>query len=184
MKTRQLIHSALAVIGEGGFDGVSVRAESLGEALETLGVYTNLPPTIRHRLAQELRRQELITETKESDMITLQLSVRGIHRLQRLEISALKIATPQAWDHLWRMVMFDIPARRQESRYILTSELRRLGFVMVQKSMWLHPYPCYEVVQQVVDYANLQQFVSIAEISHLDSHSTSQMIRRYPELRG
>lgn len=183
LDTRQLVITSLKIIGAGGLMGVAAVAPNTVMAFEKLGVFdTQNPNHKRHRLLAELRRQGLIFESTDGDQMRLQLSVKGIHRLQRIEIEELTINNPRTWDKKWRMVMFDIPTRRQESRYLLTSQLRRLGFVMIQRSFWVHPHPCFEVVEKVVVYANVQQFVSVAEISRIDETTTKRLLRHYPGL--
>ena len=130
-----------------------------------------------------MRRQGLVTSQKEPNTIQLQLTVKGIHRVQRAQIESITIPAQQTWDNKWRMVLFDIPARKAESRYILTSQLKRLGFVMVQRSMWVHPFPCFPMVTQLVQYANLQPFVTMAEISRIDESSLRRLLVNYPSLK-
>lgn len=184
-KTRDYVYLALKAIGVNGLDGVILQARSAATALEQFTVIdSNTPASLRHRIMQELRRQNLITESKLDDStIKLQLTVHGVQRLQRLELDAISIDTPDKWDGMWRMVTFDIPARRQESRYIMTSQLRRLGFVLLQNSIWLHPYPCFAQVETIVKYANLAQYVSLAELRRLDLLSEKRMLRHFPELK-
>lgn len=45
------------------------------------------------------------------------------------------------WDEKWRLVVYDIQESKSRLRYRLRSELRRLGFVHVQKSVWITPFP-------------------------------------------
>lgn len=183
-KTREYVYHALKAIGANGLDGITIHATSAAVALEKLAVIDHTTPVpMRHRIMQELRRQSLITESKpDESSVKLQLTVHGIHRLQRLELDTLSIDSPDQWDGLWRMVTFDIPARRQESRYIMTSQLRRLGFTLLQNSIWVHPYPCFTQAESIVTYANLQQFVSLAEIRRLDPLSEKRLLRKYPNL--
>lgn len=182
--TTRLIGEALKAVGAGGLVGVAIIAPNTLQAFESFGIFApSTPKARRNRLLAELKRQGLILAEQNGDTIHLRLTVKGIHRLQRVEIDELEIKPQKHWDKTWRMVMFDIPARRRESRYILTSQLRRLGFVMVQQSLWVHPYPCFDIVQQVVAYANLQQFVSIAEITRLDESSTKRLLRYFPDLK-
>lgn len=184
LSTKQLINAALKVIGITGLVGISIESPSTTDALGRLGVIDEtISPEKRSRLIQELRRQELITETREGTLLRLQLTIKGAHRLQRTAIDELSIATPATWDHKWRLVMFDIPSRHQESRYLLTSQLKRLGFVLVQNSVWAHPYPCVDVIEQIVTYANLQSFVTIAEVVRLDESSSRRLLRHWPQLR-
>lgn len=177
------LHRMLAVIGAGGLMGVVVSASHALAAFEQLDAFDNKTSRLRRqRLIAELRRQDLIVETHESEGLRLQLSVKGIHRLQRMEIEQLDVATPNAWDGHWHMVVFDIPASHKNERYVFTSLLKRLGFVMIRQSTWYHPYPCSEVVDQVVRYCNLSRFVTMAEVVRLDSSTQRTLLRHYAHL--
>jgi DNA-binding transcriptional regulator PaaX len=183
-ETRQVLDRILGIIGAEGMSGITLSATqasmAIAEIIATAKLDINTPIS---RIVSEFRRQELVTFTREeSNVLRLQLTVKGIHRLQRAQLEAITVPTPQTWDGRWRMVLFDIPARRAESRYILTSQLKRLGFVMVQRSMWLHPYPCFDEVAALLQYANLQPFVSLAELSRLDTYSSKKILAHYPEL--
>ncbi len=182
--TRLYINKALRILGSNGLSGMTFATEKTIQAFSELasqisGTHDMSP----QRLLAELRRQELITITKNDGEIKIQLSIKGVHRLQLAEIRSITVPAQQPWDRLWRMVVFDIPARHAESRYLLTSELKRLGFVMLQNSMWLHPYPCFEQISAAVQYTNLQPFVSYAEISNIDRRSQQLLLAHYPELQ-
>lgn len=182
-ETRQTLDTILGLIGAEGMSGILTDAAQANAAMEVIlrasEVITNLPSS---RIVNEFRRQDLATFTKEDNRIRVQLTVKGIHRLQRAQIEALQIPVPETWDGKWRMLVFDIPSRHAESRYILTSQLKRLGFVMIRRSMWLHPYPCFDAVAALLQYANLQPFVSLAELSKLDTYSAKKILSHYPEL--
>ncbi len=181
--TRDYINRTLRLLGSNGLSGMTFAAEKTTEAFSELASQVSGSDGMSpQRLLAELRRQELITITKQPGTIKVQLSIKGVHRLQLAEIRSVTVPTQQPWDHLWRMVIFDIPARHAESRYLLTSELKRHGFVMLQNSMWLHPYPCFEQVSTAVQYANLQPFVTYAEISNIDMRSQQRLLSQYPEL--
>ena len=181
--TRAVINQILKSIGENGLSGVHVTAKSAPDALTKLSILPIDPSPQRHyQLVNELKRQELVTISRENDDFHLQLSVKGIHRLQRAEIESLSIKKPAIWDKKWRLVMFDIPSHKNESRYILTSNLKRLGFRMIQKSFWVHPYPCFDIAEKVILYANLQNYISLAEISRLDAVSERRLLRHFKDL--
>lgn len=181
--TRLYINEILRLLGSNGLSGIVFTTEKIGDVITQLS--SQVAGTVQlpsQRLLAELRRQELITITKQPGATKIQLTIKGIHRLQLAEIRSITIPQQQPWDHLWRMVVFDIPARHAESRYLLTSELKRLGFVMLQNSMWLHPYPCFEHISKVVQYTNLQPFVTYAEISNIDTASQKRLLAHYPNL--
>lgn len=179
--SKKLIAHSLKRIGENGFDGIKINAGSATDAIMSLLPHDVQP--LYGRLPVELKRQELVTAEKiGEELFHLTLTVKGIHRLQRLEIEYLTYKKPDLWDGYWRMVLFDIPSEYKSERYLLTRQLKRLGFVMAKQSMWLCPYNCFNAVEQVVQYCNLQRYVTFGEISKLDTHTTRKLLRDFPEI--
>jgi len=182
-RTTDGMNTALRVIGEGGLMGVTAPALDSLQALTALDAFpADVTQQQRTRILAELRRQGLIIETREGKQLRLQLSVKGIHRLQRAEIGKLTIRPQKQWDCLWRMVVFDIPQTHKNQRYTFISQLRRLGFVMVRQSTWYHAYPCTEVIDELVRYCGLSQFVTTAEIIRLDDSTTRTLLRHFPSI--
>lgn len=50
------------------------------------------------------------------------------------------------WDKRWRVVIFDIPERRRQTRDTLRAMMKSFGFVRLQDSAWIYPYDCEDVV--------------------------------------
>ena len=182
-ETTTLINGALRVIGQTGLSGVSANSNSLYNALYAIdAIPKSISKPLAIKLANEMRRQKLIEVTKKNDTIRIQLSVKGIHRLQHAQITSLEIPRQEPWDKKWRILMFDIPARKADSRYLLTSSLRRLGFTLVQGSVWAHPFPCHDVIYKLSQFANIQDCISFFEVSALDSITKRKLLRAYPDL--
>lgn len=50
------------------------------------------------------------------------------------------------WDGRWRVLIFDIPENRRRDRDHIRQTLIDIGFVRLQKSVWVFPYDCEEFV--------------------------------------
>lgn len=50
------------------------------------------------------------------------------------------------WDKRYRLVMFDIPEKRKNTRDSVRQLLRGCGFLRIQDSVWLFPYDCEELI--------------------------------------
>lgn len=184
-ETKQALNAVLEAIGSRGLSGIVVPATSLQQALEQLEVFPETAtPAERRQLVANLRRQGLVELTKKGGEMVLQPSVKGIHRLQRAQINALFIRPQQRWDGTWRMVSYDIPARYTKQRRLFTAELHRLGFTLVKDSTWFHPYPCFDVLSELVAYCGLTNFVMVAEIARIDENSLRRLYKSYPALRS
>lgn len=57
-----------------------------------------------------------------------------------------QIKKPSIWDKKWRLVMFDISEDKRKIRNLLRFHLKKVGFVQIQGSVWIYPYPCEEIV--------------------------------------
>lgn len=184
-ETKQALNAILETIGSRGLSGIHVPAATLHEALVQLAVFPeNATLAEQKQLTANLKRQGLIELSKVNDEMVLQPSVKGIHRLQRAQISGLYIRPQTRWDGTWRMVSYDIPARHAKQRRLFTAELHRLGFTLVKDSTWFHPYPCFDVLSELVAYCGLTNFVMVAEIARIDENSLRKLYKSYPSLRS
>jgi DNA-binding transcriptional regulator PaaX len=50
------------------------------------------------------------------------------------------------WDGKWRVLIFDIPQKRKRDRDLIRRALVSVGFMYLQKSVWVYPYDCEELV--------------------------------------
>ncbi|KKT58347.1 MAG: Repressor in ring oxydation complex/ phenylacetic acid degradation pathway related protein (PaaX) [Candidatus Amesbacteria bacterium GW2011_GWB1_47_19] len=83
----------------------------------------------------------------------VRISGRGKDDMVRYKLSGLKVIKPSEWDKKWRVILFDIGEMERRKRDILRRWLSRLGMVMIQKSVYIYPYPCeneVEILRQVL----------------------------------
>lgn len=50
------------------------------------------------------------------------------------------------WDGKWRVIIFDIPEKRKLTRDKLRYSLISIGFIKIQNSVWVYPYPCEDLI--------------------------------------
>ncbi len=65
------------------------------------------------------------------------------------------------WDGKWRVVMFDIPQEFNRTRDRLRSRLKVLGFQMIQKSVFVLPYPCQEELTIYCNKLKIGDYVNV-----------------------
>lgn len=80
------------------------------------------------------------------------LTPKGKQEVEKYLLGDLKIKTPKQWDKKWRIVSFDVKNKRTPLRNLLRYHLKRLGFVQYQKSIWIYPYECEEVIIMLKSY--------------------------------
>jgi len=96
-----------------------------------------------------LKQRDLIREEKGSNGIYLRLTPQGEKSIEKILAREYKIPEPVRWDGKWRVLIFDIKENRRRVRFVLRQLLSGAGFIRLQDSVWIYPYPCDEFVALV-----------------------------------
>ncbi len=132
------------------------------------------------RVASYMKSYGLVSGTYEHG---LQITKEGLQRLQQLEFDNLHVSSPRRWDHIWRIVFYDIPEDRKAGRDALTRKLQSLGFSQLQRSVFIHPFPCREVIETITTTFAIHEFVSYIETPYIDNQKL--LIGRFKkQIRG
>jgi DNA-binding transcriptional regulator PaaX len=182
MTTRESINSALKIIGASGFGGITIAAPNSVQALSLLLKKTKAKESNTDLVMKELKRQGLVHIAQHGQELRFTITPGGAHRLQRVIIDELTIPKPQRWDRKWRVVAFDVPVRQSKQRAQFTRQLQSLGFKMVHKSMWTHPFPCLEIIEQLAGHYNLARYCTMFEVDRLDDLSAQKLVRHFDKL--
>ena len=82
----------------------------------------------------DLERKGYLKKTENG----LELTSKG--RIEIIKIIIWKKLNNKKWDGKWRMIIFDIPEMNRRDRDFLRRELKWIGFIELQKSVWIFPY--------------------------------------------
>jgi CRISPR-associated endonuclease Cas2 len=94
-----------------------------------------------------LKHQKLIEYVSDKNGVTIvRLTTKGKSRLMSFSIDLIEIKKPKSWDGKWRLVMFDLPIKYTKARNSLRFKLKQLGFIQFQKSVWIYPYDCEDLI--------------------------------------
>ncbi|MBI2004826.1 CRISPR-associated endonuclease Cas2 [Patescibacteria group bacterium] len=103
-----------------------------------------------YRIQQAVRRLEsrgLVQQEGKGKEWRILLTTKGEKFAERLEVvRRIEIRQPRRWDGKWRVVIFDVWEKRKQVRERLRNILKKAGFYMLQDSVWVHPYPCEELI--------------------------------------
>lgn len=107
-------------------------------------------PRLKRRVSQkysELIAEGILKRTNSAGVSRLVLTEKG-RRLAE-ELVSRKELFPEKqkkWDQKWRIIMFDVWERRRNVRDKLRETLKEIGFVKIQDSAWVYPYPCEKLL--------------------------------------
>lgn len=109
---------------------------------------------------RSLYDSKLINWAENSDgSITLNLTNKGKNKSLTYNLDNLRVNKPKRWDKKWRVVLFDIPESYRSARDALRTHLKQIGFFELQKSVFVYPYPCDDVINFLIEFYNIRKNV-------------------------
>ncbi|OGZ30069.1 MAG: hypothetical protein A2931_03765 [Candidatus Niyogibacteria bacterium RIFCSPLOWO2_01_FULL_45_48] len=167
--------AAKVLFGLAVFGGVLTAAVVVPGVVSTIGRSTNnrkVEERKRYaRLWQNFYRMKkehsLVFCKEENGADIYEFTKNGEKKFRRFVLETLKIEAPLKWDGNWRIIIFDIPENRRLARRSLQRKLSEIGCYPLQKSVWVHPFPCEEEIEFIKDVFNVKPFVYVLKASEM-----------------
>ncbi|OHA15610.1 MAG: CRISPR-associated endonuclease Cas2 [Candidatus Taylorbacteria bacterium RIFCSPLOWO2_02_FULL_43_11] len=148
LKRKRIKKAILYSIAAAGFLSVALLAPN---ALQMLSMFDqrkkkngrtyNLKQTLDRLLYNEL---VVFEDTPKGKF--LKLTKKGEREARYLEVADRVLQKPKKWDKKWRVIIFDVNESKRTARNKLRRTLSNMGFVKLQKSVWVYPYDCEDLV--------------------------------------
>ncbi len=123
-----------------------------------------------YRVVGEFKKERLVEYSEDKNgFVKIVLSEKGKKIVLGFEIDKIKIKQPLRWDGKWRVVFFDIPEKRRFERNVLRNKLKDLGFGEIQKSVFIHPFPCLDEINFITKYFQLRNLVRYGEMMNISN---------------
>lgn len=106
-----------------------------------------------------LKQKGYIKEYFNEKQKYIQLTTKGKKKLKKLVVTHLDFKQEGGWDKKWRIVIFDIPARKNKERDFLRNRLEYYGFYRLQESVYVYPFECYEEIKLIKEMYHLSPYV-------------------------
>ena len=120
------------------------------------------------RVVQSLLRKGLVKIDKKKESFALRLTDQGRKEIQS-HIELAPRDAKRAWDGLWRIVLFDISETERAQRDALRYRLEKVGFLKIQDSAWIFPFPCGDLVESLKEHLNISQTVIFVTDAHIEN---------------
>lgn len=127
-----------------------------------------------NRSIESLSREKLIEERTDSrGNVKLVLTRKGRDQAKRLGLvgSLAKVKKKKKWDKKWRIVIFDIPESDRAFRDVLRIHLKELGFLKLQNSVFVSPYPFERMITELTQLYQAQKYVRVITATKIDNES-------------
>lgn len=124
-----------------------------------------------------MRRQNLIADNYEHG---LEITVKARKRLMKADLGNLTIPAPDEWDRKWRILFYDIPEKHKYARHVLSNRLGLLGMRQLQRSIWVHPFPCEEPVQAIAVANDVSKYITYIEAEKINNQAA--LVHKFSKL--
>lgn len=74
----------------------------------------------------------------------------------------------EKWDGKWRVIIWDIPEKRRNTRDLLRHQLKQLGFEKVQNSVWASKKDCIKLLKEYINKVGIGDWVKVLETKELN----------------
>lgn len=130
--------------------GMMVMAPNTVRLLKYVEKAIGPSPRLARRVSQkysELISQGIFRRIATQDGSRIELTEKGMRIAEELsQREEMRPAKQKKWDQKWRIIMFDVWERRRRVRDELRHTLEEFGFVKIQNSVWVYPYPCEKLL--------------------------------------
>lgn len=116
-----------------------------------------------------LRKQDYIEKYQEGEKRILKLTPIGQKKAWQYLTGQLQIKEPKRWDKKWRMVIFDIPEDKKYLRDMVRAKLEKSGFYLLQKSVFVYPFECKELVFAIKYGYNLSSYLQYIVAENIET---------------
>lgn len=124
--------------------------------------YKNINIEKLSRSLSGLNKNKIIIIKEVDGKFVVNLTEKGRKIVKEIQFENMKIEKPNRWDKKWRIIIFDIPeAGHRVARDVLRNKLQKLGFYLIQKSVWVYPYPCEKEIQLMCEIFGINSYVNI-----------------------
>lgn len=124
-----------------------------------------------------LKRRGLITIEETDKKQRVRITQKGETEIQKILVKNYQIPAPVLWDGKWRILIFDVREGRRRTRAALRLLLTCAGFVRLQDSVWVYPYPCDEFITLV--RAHLESGINEVRLVVAETIESDKILRKH-----
>jgi DNA-binding transcriptional regulator PaaX len=158
----------LGVLAVSAFLGVALIAGNAIQLFETFKGSKRFNKRQINKTIDYLKRKKMIEfiSSKNGQQI-IKITKRGESHIRSFAIDTVEIKKVNKWNREWQVVIFDFPVRFKKSRNAFRYKLKQLGFIQIQKSVWVHPYKCEDEILFIADFWGVLRYVEVFTVTKM-----------------
>lgn len=123
-----------------------------------------------HRTIKRLESQKLVEIGFDNGRQVVMITDAGRKKVLKYALDELKIEKPGRWNGKWTLVTYDIPEEFSSQRDYFRGYLRAWRFYPIEKSVFLHAYPCRKEIEFLREYLGVSQYVNIFIVDNIEKN--------------
>lgn len=169
----------LKLVGAGAFLAASIAVPNLPLALKPFlrredphqsWKRFNIP--YLRRTLERLEKQRLVEIVDDHGTQVVRITKIGQKKILTQALDTLSPRKPKTWNHQFTLVSFDLPEHLAGKRKQLASYLKAWNFYPLQKSVYLHAYPCREELDLLGEYLAIPQYILVCTVTQINHQQT------------
>ncbi len=121
-----------------------------------------------NRSIMALKKRRLIAIRQIGNDTQITLTREGKRELLQYNFQSMRLLPHPRWDGKWRMVIFDIPERYGQARRALSSKIRQIGALPLQKSVFIYPFPWRNEVDFIGEFFDISAYIRYIEATFVE----------------
>ena len=163
---------ALALLAGGALITlVALAPNAVGPLARAFLSFKKEDPWRTRRSLRRMVRQRYVEIISINGVEVIKITEKGKTRALRYQLDTMSVARPKKWDRKWRLVIFDIPEKKKIARETLRRKLTAMDFVRIQKSVFIHPFPCREQIEFLREVYQLRPYFIYLEATHIEDEA-------------
>lgn len=121
-----------------------------------------------HEAIRRLNKKRLVELEQKDNELYLKITENGKTLIKNFDYDNIKLPHYKKWDKRWRMVIFDVPEKKNKERRALSLKLKDLGFYPLQESVYIYPYDCQNEIDFICSFLSIDRYVNYCVLETLD----------------
>ncbi|MDO8487133.1 MAG: hypothetical protein Q7S45_02495 [Candidatus Curtissbacteria bacterium] len=120
-------------------------------------------------LLARMKLQKLVEIASTSEGPVVKITEKGKKKVLNFRLGEMKLK--ESWDGKWRVVMYDVPRQKKREADFLRLLLKKMKFLVLQKSVYLTPYPCEDEIEYLRQMLGLADDIKILKVARIENDS-------------
>ncbi|MFA4954274.1 MAG: CRISPR-associated endonuclease Cas2 [Patescibacteria group bacterium] len=116
------------------------------------------------KLLRQLKLRQCIEYDKSDEDSPILLTEKGFIRRSK---HSLLTRNYGKWDHLWRLLIFDIPETKKKQRDQFRDLLTSVGCFRIQQSVYAYPYDCKKELLVLASNKYVKKHIEVLTVPNL-----------------